>query len=158
MLCATINDYIDNTQESFKNKVYVRVYLKKCVDYYLLLYQEYFVWIAKNAFHQDKFLVDHRPGSIDPTLEKETKRKDIKNFLKKEDVVRNLMKRDAVVLEEFVQRKADFFAESYLETFKGSNELLMRKLFGGEHAERQQKSAIKFLDEAVKKVKENFKK
>ena len=157
-MCATINDYIDNTQESFKNKVYLRVYLKKCIDYYILLYQEYFVWTAKNAFHKDKFLADHRPGSIDPALEKETNRKDIKNFLKNEVLMKSLMKRDSSILAEFVEKKSDYFAESYLESFKGVNELLMRKLFEGENSDRQPRSAVKFLDETVKRIKENLKK
>lgn len=158
VLLTTLGDYIEHTQPNFKNKVYVRIYLKKLLDYFFVVYFEWFVWIAKNAFHKDKFLENYRPPSVDPLLEKEIGRKDIKNFLKNAVVVKSLLKRDLALLSDFVEKKKDFFAESFLENFKINSELLMKRLFEGENAEKNGKAAVKNLDEAIQKVAENFKK
>jgi hypothetical protein len=154
---VTLEDYIEDTKEKFKNKVYVRVYLKKCLDQFFVLYWDWFVWIVKNAFHKDKFLDGYRPPTVDPTLEKETGRKDIKQFLKNAVMVKQLLKRDATVVEDFVERRRDFFAESYLETLKQNTQLLSRKLFEGGVGEGQ-KAPVKYLDEATQKLREGFKK
>lgn len=154
---VTLEDYVEDTKEKFKNKVYVRVYLRKCVDHFFGLYWDWFVWIARNAFHKDKFLEDYRPPSVNPALEKEENRKDIKSFLKNAIVVKQLLKRDESVVESFVERRRDFFADSYLETLKGNTALLPKLLFGSQNVDRNAKAPVKFLFEAAQKVKENFK-
>ena len=136
--------------------MHVRVFLKKCIEQFFLVYQEYFVWIVKNAFNGDKILANYVPSHIKLSVDKESGRKKIKMGLVHSINTKSLLKRDIEFFEEFLKIYPDFLSDTLIEALRISSKYIFRRLFDNSYSPAA-KPAVRELDFAIEHLKKNMK-
>lgn len=133
----------------FKNELHRRILAKKCIEHHFQCYFECFVWMIKNAFHNDKIFIDFIPKSLNFEIEKETGRKYIKMFLKNSIILKKCLNRDINSFEEFFDNFKQEMTDNFIKTTKVNNQYLYMRIFDGDSVDKAQTN-VRYLEDAVR--------
>ena len=147
-ILVTVNDYTKALSPAFKNQVHAKVYLRRMIEHYFMCYFQYFVWIVANAFHKDNILTNFKPSILKLEIEKEANRKDIQSFIRRSEVVKPLLAKDAETFKAFFATVRDLLSENFVVYIDEECNYIRQKLSNSGY-----QSAHKFepreLDEAI---------